>query len=265
MNKVTKNKALYYSTLVSSAAVTLLLAVSIESSQWKSLGISTQDLMPYLTSYNESDFSGTGLSASSGLYKVELNVFAFSRACYQLTLEGWFVMVGGGMFASGTLFLFLSHMGVNFDRMNLSRPTSKLLVKSGMPLCMGGAGIVLAGLLAFTFNFNKTIDWGTYRGLMKRVVEALSSQGPEERVPVSVPEIKPSKEDEADVLLDEETRNGWALVVCWLAGAVSMMSGIASYFVSDAMGKLSVYEFQYSTTAQRQGGEKSEKIENETV
>jgi len=265
MNKVTKNKALYYSTLLSCAGVTLLLAISIESSQWKSLDVSTQDLMPYITSYNESDLTGTGLSASSGVCKVDLNVFKYSRSCYQLTLEAWFLMVGGGMFALGTLFLFLSYFGVNFNRMSLSRPMSKLLVKLGMPLCMGGAGIVLAGLLAFTFNFNKMVDWETYRGLLKHVVEALSSQSPVERVPVSVPEIKTNKEEEADILLDEDTHNGWAYVVCWLAGAVSMMSGIASYFISDAMGKLSMYEFQYSAPAQDQGGKKSKETENEAV
>lgn len=265
MNKVTKTKVLYYSTLLVNIVVVLLLAISIQSSQWKSLTIKIQDFGNLTTSRNSAP-AGIGISAHSGLCKVDLTVFGFSRTSYYVTLEGWFVLVGGGMFVFGALLLLLSCFGVDFKRMNLSKPISKLLVKSGMFLTSAGGGILLAGLLAFTFNLNKSIDWATSKGLMKHVVEALSLEDLEENIPVSVPEDENLTHEVYSAFDAKEVENGWAFVACWVASAVSMISGIASYFISDMMGNLSIYEFQYSHPAQHEAKKHgSSQIKNEAV
>ena len=115
--------------------------------------------------------------------------------------------------------------------MKNSTLASKLLCKSGSGLTRGGAGVLIAGMIAFSFRKK---DWNESRGVLDYVFTEVSklnfilNNGEENEL------IKKLMLDWAN----KPVQNGWAYIVCWLMVVASLVVGIMAYFVSDKMGKI---------------------------
>jgi len=148
-----------------------------------------------------------------------------------MTLEGWLLTVGFALFSLGVILFIFSFYEMNLDEMKNSTLASKLLCKSGSGLTRGGAGVLIAGMIAFSFRKK---DWNESRGVLDYVFTEVSklnfilNNGEENEL------IKKLMLDWAN----KPVQNGWAYIVCWLMVVASLVVGIMAYFVSDKMGKI---------------------------
>ena len=232
---LTKN--LYFTTVLLLLSVTVVLILSLLSPSWKSTSLTPEDVAKYnlsefLTKEEFYLFANHTWLAQAGAWKLSFEVGGFINVgIFSITLEGRLLIVGLALFSLGVILFIFSFYEMNLDEMKNSTLASKLLCKSGSGLTRGGAGVLIAGMIAFSF---KKKDWNESRGVLDYVFTEVSNvnfimdDGEENEL------IKKLMLDWAN----KPVQNGWAYILCWLMSVASLVVGIMTYFVSDKMGKI---------------------------
>lgn len=244
-------RLLFFSTLVIS-----LLSVGLSfwvffSPQWITLEIPPEALAAMTGANMDAStqfLSQLRMTLSKGVSTRSFSFMAFHVTISSgVTLEGIFFIIGLSIFCLGVLFIFPTGYLMNMDRLKQSSPWAKLMSKCATVSLQAGSGILLAGVAAFTVSQTKGTDQERLADFMTSLNEDVMTSIPQFMDDDSTNEVNQYKV--LQEMLKLEIVYDWCYYVAWVAGTFSLIASIMMYFISDGMGKLSAYEFEYSETS----------------